>query len=252
MESMENQNIEKGRDWLMPVSILVSALMISVALIYNVGQKSDSNSAEEDLLNGAQPIGLSALREPSDKDHWRGSKNAKIVLVEYSDTECPFCKRFHETLKKAFEAYPEDFAWVYRNYPIAQLHSKAPKEAEAMECAAELGGNDGFWKYMDRLMEVTPANNGLDTLELPKIATFVGLDEIKFKDCLASGKYADKVKKEVEEAQKIGAQGTPYSVMIVGDQKYEVGGWLPFDETDPNWKTGMPVFKNFIEEVLSR
>lgn len=249
---MENQNTEKKRDWLMPASILIAAAMVSVALIYNVGQKSGTNPQEEDLLNGARPIGLTALREPSDKDHFRGPKDAKIVLVEYSDTECPFCKMFHNTLLQVVKEYPNDFAWVYRHFPIAQLHSKAAKEAEAMECAAELGGNDGFWKYMDRLMEITPSNNGLDTLELPKIATFVGLDEAKFKDCLASGKYADKVNKEIAEAQEIGAQGTPYSVLIFDGQKYEIGGFVPFDENSELYRPGSQTFKMMIDSLLEK
>ena len=251
MEDMENSNIEKKRDWLMPISILISALMISVALIYNVGQKSDSAPAE-DLLGGAQPVGLTALREPSDKDHWRGPKDAKIVLVEYSDTECPYCKLFHQTILKTLEKYPNDFAWVYRHHPIAKLHSKAPKEAEATECASELGGNDGFWNYLIRLMEVTPANNGLDTLELPKIATFIGLDEAKFKDCLASGKYADKVNKEVQEIEKMGSFGTPYGILIFGDKKYEIGGFVPFDESSEFYRPGSQTFKMMIDSLLGK
>lgn len=248
---MDNQNSEKKRDWLMPASILIAAAMVSVSLIYNVGQKS-GGGAESGLTNEPQPIGLAGLREPDSKDHWRGPQDAKIVLVEYSDTECPFCKLFHKTLAQAANEYPKDFAWVYRHYPIAQLHSKAAKEAEATECAAELGGNDGFWKYMDRLMEVTPANNGLDLAELPKIAAFIGLDEAKFKDCLASGKYADKVMREIAEAEKVGAQGTPYSVLMFGDQKYELGGYVPFDEKSEMYRPGAQTFKMMLDSLLKQ
>ena len=243
--------MEKKRDWLMPVSILIAAAMVSVALVYNVGQKSNSET-EGDQLNENQPIGLVSLREPSSKDHVRGSLDAKIVLVEYSDTECPFCKLFHNTLAQAAKEYSKDFAWVYRHYPIAQLHSKSAKEAEATECAAELGGNDGFWKYLDRLMEVTPSNNGLDSAELPKIATFIGLEEAKFKDCLASGKYAEKVSKEIAEAQKIGAQGTPYSVLIFNGQKYEIGGFIPFDENSELYRPGSQTFKMMVNSLLEK
>ena len=248
---MENQNVEKNKDWLMPVSILIAAVMVSVALIYNVGQKSNTNN-QEDLSGAPQPVGLAALREPDSKDHFRGPKDAKVVLVEYSDTECPFCKLFHQTLLKTLEKYPNDFAWVYRHHPIAQLHSKAPKEAEALECAAELGGNDGFWKYLDRIMEVTPANNGLDSSELPKIATFIGLDEVKFKDCLASGKYSEKVSSEVKEAEKMGQLGTPYGVLIFGDKKYEVGGFIPFDENSEMYRKDSQTFEMLMNSILNK
>lgn len=233
----------------MPASILIAAAMVSVSLIYNVGQKSIDDTRVEE---GPQPVGLDNIRAPEERDHWRGSKDAKIVLLEYSDTECPFCKLFHQTMLKALEKYPEDFAWVYRHHPITGLHPKAPKEAEATECAAELGGNDGFWKYMDRLMEVTPANNGLDPAELPKIAAFVGLDEIKFKDCLASGKYAEKISSQVKEIEKAGSFGTPYSVIFFGDEKYEVNGFVPFDENSERYYPGAQTFEMMLDSLLKQ
>jgi len=101
--------------------------------------------------------------------------NAPVKIVEFSDTECPFCKRFHTTMQQVVKDSNGQVAWVYRHFPLDQLHSKARKEAEATECAAELGGNEKFWAYLNRLMEVTPANDGLDLAELPVIAAYVGL-----------------------------------------------------------------------------
>src|SRR3989344_5485116 len=100
-----------------------------------------------------------------------------IAIVEYSDLECPFCKTFQKTLHQIMDEYGESgkVAWVYRHFPLAQLHTKAAKEAEATECAAELGGNAAFWKYADRLFEVTPSNNNLELSQLPVIAAEVGL-----------------------------------------------------------------------------
>ena len=95
---------------------------------------------------------MEKIRGVQDDDHIIGDKNAKVVIVEYSDTECPFCKVFHETLHQVVSEYDgKDVAWVFRHWPIPQLHPKAPKEAEALECAAELGGNDMFWKYTHKL-----------------------------------------------------------------------------------------------------
>ncbi|MEK7118005.1 MAG: thioredoxin domain-containing protein [Patescibacteria group bacterium] len=120
------------------------------------------------------PVTLLELRP---EDHVLGNTNADVLMVEYSDPECPFCKRFHETMHQVVDHYGKNgnVAWVYRHYPIDQLHSKARKEAEAMECASEQGGNDAFWKYADKLFEVTPSNNGLDAAQLPVIAAMVGL-----------------------------------------------------------------------------
>ena len=119
-------------------------------------------------------------------------------------------------------------AWVYRHFPLDQLHSKARKEAEATECAAELGGNDKFWEYLDRLMEITPANNGLDPAELPKIAAYVGLNTAKFNECLSSGKYAQKIEQHVQNAQATGGQGTPWSIVVgKNGKKYPLSGAQP-------------------------
>ena len=105
-------------------------------------------------------------------------------------------------------------AWVYRQFPIPNLHPKAPRESEAAECAGDQGGNDAFWKYLDRLFEITPANNGLDPAELPKIAAYIGLDQMKFEECLDTGKFTKKIENDFQAAVDAGAPGTPYSIII--------------------------------------
>ncbi len=91
------------------------------------------------------------FRPVDDTDHIIGSKDAEIIVIEYSDTECPFCKRFHETMHQAVDAYDGKVAWVYRHFPLTSIHPLAESGAIASECAATLGGNDMFWKYLDAL-----------------------------------------------------------------------------------------------------
>lgn len=145
------------------------------------------------------------------RDHIRGEASAPITLVEYSDTECPFCKNFHLTMKRAAQEYGGKVRWVYRHFPLDGLHQKARKEAEATECASEQGK---FWEYTDRIFEVTPSNDGLDPAQLPKIAQEVGLNVGAFTDCLKSGKHAQKVQEDLDDAVRAGGQGTPYTVIL--------------------------------------
>lgn len=167
----------------------------------------------------------------SPADHVRGPANARVTLVEFSDTECPFCKRFHFTMQEVLKKYPNDVRWVYRHFPLDELHSKARKEAEATECAAELGGQEAFWKYLDRLFEVTPSNDGLDSAQLPAIAVQAGLNRAKFEACLKSGKHAQRVADQVNDGQNAGARGTPHTILIGPDgSKSPVSGALPLEK----------------------
>src|SRR3989344_2180125 len=216
----------------MPVAVLLSGVLIAGAVIYSGGKTQNGNTANAPQQQPvAQQTGdLEKMTPITSKDHIRGNPDALVKIVEYSDTECPFCKRFHTTMKEVMDEYGKDgkVAWVYRHFPLDQLHSKARKEAVALECANEQGGNDKFWSYADRLYEITPANNGLEPAELPKIAQYVGLDTAKFNTCLASTKYDKHIEDEVQNAQVTGGNGTPWSIVVGKDgKKYPLSGAQP-------------------------
>lgn len=163
---------------------------------------------------------VTGIVEPvTSRDHIRGNPAAPVKLIEFADTECPLCKRFHPTLKRLVDDYPEKVAWAFRHLPIVEIHPKAPKEAEATECAAELGSEAKFWAYLDRLYEITPSNNRLDPAELPRIAQHVGLERAPFDQCLASGRHAARVAADVIDAFAAGAPGTPYTVVVAPNGK---------------------------------
>ncbi|MGI9118039.1 MAG: thioredoxin domain-containing protein [Minisyncoccia bacterium] len=87
-------------------------------------------------------------------DHIIGSANAPIVIVEYSDSDCPYCQKFHATMHQIKDNYGDKVAWVYRHYPLDSLHPKARMEAEASECVAKLSNNETFWKYLDAMFTI--------------------------------------------------------------------------------------------------
>lgn len=223
------------------LSVVISGRDVSLtrSIKSNTGQNPVVQAPAAPDSFAPQPSGEIRLTPVTDKDWILGKKNAKISVVEFSDTECPFCKRFHPTMQELIKKYPNNVNWVYRHFPLTSIHPKAPKEAEAAECAGELAGNDGFWKYVDRLFEVTPSNNGLDLSQLPQIAEDVGINRKKFENCLNSEKYAQKVQDHASDAIAAGAKGTPYSVIVSGDQKIPVSGAQP-----------LSAFTTIIDELL--
>jgi len=178
---------------------------------------------------GAQEEMAGIMEPVTPRDHIRGNPAAPVKLVEFADTECPLCKRFHPALQRVVDDYPGKVAWVFRHFPIAEIHPKAPKEHEATECAAELGGEPAFWAYLDRLYAITPSNDRLDPAELPRIAQHVGLDRAPFEQCLRSGRHAARVAEDVADALAAGAPGTPYSVIVAPNGRtYAVVGAQPY------------------------
>lgn len=165
-----------------------------------------------------------------DRDHVRGNPGAPVTLIEYSDFECPFCKRFHQTMKKVVSESDGQVRWVYRHFPLDQLHPvKARKEAAASECAAELGGNDAFWKFADLFYELTPSNNRTDVdTVLPQIAREIGLDKTRFATCLASGRHDRRIEEDYRDAVASGGRGTPWSIIVSKSGKtYPLSGAQP-------------------------
>ena len=161
-----------------------------------------------------------AVQPVSAEDHIRGDANALVKVIEFSDFECPYCKSFHSSMKQMMDDYGKDgkVAWVYRHFPIDEIHPKARKEAQAAECAGEIGGNNAFWAFVDRLYEIAPSNNKLDLAQLPQIAEFVHLDKVKFAACLSGdehgGKYAAHIEANQKDGAAAGGSGTPYTLVI--------------------------------------
>ena len=88
-----------------------------------------------------------------DRDHIFGDINAPITLIEYSDFECPFCKRFHPTVENLIANNQGKVRWVYRHFPLGFHNPGAQKQAEASECIGQIGGVETFWQYIDTLLK---------------------------------------------------------------------------------------------------
>jgi protein-disulfide isomerase len=171
-------------------------------------QVAQNNPAPSPQPNPApSPVPTKIDVNVSDSDHIRGNKDAKITLVEFSDFQCPFCARFHNTMKQVMEKYPNDVRWVYKHFPLDSLHPYARKAAEAAECAGEQGK---FWEYADKLFE---NQRNINTTYFSTAAKELGLNTTQFESCLSSGKYASKVNNDYSQGRQAGVTGTPGSVM---------------------------------------
>jgi len=133
----------------------------------------------------------------------RGNPRARVIIIEFSDFQCPYCSKVQSTLKNLLAKYPDSLALAFRDMPLQQIHSLAPKAAEAARCAGEQGK---FWEYHDLLFA---GQDRLDLAGLMDKARTLKLDDKQFESCLSSDKYKGLVQQDVQEGMRAGVLGTP-------------------------------------------
>lgn len=194
--------------------LTVLTLTLALAAITPVNAASETESA---------PI----LRQ---KEHTLGNPSAKITFLVFDDTECVFCKELHKTLKILQKKYPNDLKIVFRNFPISSIHEFAYKEAKALECVDEIGGNDAFVNLLDRLYTDTNESNP-NFLSRPGIAQYnrprhmrwlmrhsrnIGVVRTKLSKCVSKNITKAKVDRDIEGAVRAGVAGTPTTFIYSG------------------------------------
>jgi len=220
---MDNQNKSK-KDFLLG---LVSGIAILAVIGFVVVLGMYFNK-DKDLLTADLPGGNNTNTEGNQKeaqikvaqdDNVRGNFEAPVTIVEFSDFQCSFCGRFHPTLQRILDDYPDQIRWVYKHFPLDQIHPQARPAAEASECAAEQGK---FWEFADGLFE-NQTRFGESFYQ--ELATQLGLNMSEFEDCVSLRKYQDKVESDLQEGIKAGVGGTPNSFIngqsIPGAASYE-------------------------------
>ena len=136
------------------------------------------------------------------QDLTKGDINAPITIIEFSDFECPYCRRAQKTIKKVEEKYGDKVRFVFRHFPLP-FHKKAPKASEAAQCANDQGA---FWPFHKALFA---KDARLDVAEFKGLAVKNKLDTTKFNKCLDSGRYAQRVLDDIKAGKKLGITGTP-------------------------------------------
>jgi protein-disulfide isomerase len=150
----------------------------------------------------------------------RGAANAPVTIVEFSDFECPFCKRSHPTLTQLLKDYAGKVKLAYRDFPLESIHPQARRSAEAARCAQDQGK---FWEYYDVLFSESPK---LAPADLKRYAAQLGLDLKKFDECVSAGVHKATVQRDVDEGTRLGINGTPAFFIngrpLTGAQPFEM------------------------------
>ena len=185
------------------------------------------------LSESVEPSSGQALRE---KDHLRGSKDAQVLLIEYSDFQCPYCASFHPTAQKALAEYGDKLAWAYRHFPLDSIHPSARPAANASECMAELVGEEGFWKFADEVFA-----NPAGLTDLSATAVKLGVNKAAFDACLSEKRYDEIVNSDYQEGIDAGVAGTPGNYIVNSKgEVWKLPGAVPYES-----------LKQTIEEALS-
>jgi protein-disulfide isomerase len=226
----------RGQSVAIPIAIIIGFGLIAAAIFFSGNQAgpTETTTVEDGdrvVDTGQDEANPSAISPVTEDDHIRGNPNAPILIVEYSDFDCPFCKNFHETMNRIMDEYGPtgEVAWVYRHFPLQNLHPAAPRIAVASECVAELGGNDAFWTFSDLIFGERGLNEPTNVARLGEFAETAGVSADEMNACLDAGSRQGDVEADFNNGLAIGARGTPHSVMLAGGEYVVINGAQPYE-----------------------
>lgn len=211
---------------------------INVFLISGIDEKLSSIQTDTDIIRTSLTTGAALNNNPGNSENVnpnnigtennpninlngkiaRGDPNAKVIIVEFSDFQCPFCLRVQPTIEQILKDYNGSVKLYYKHFPLSQIHPYAQKAAEASELAADQGK---FWEYHDKLFQ---NQDNLDLESLKKYAAELGLDMERFNRGLENNEKAAIVENDLQEGINLGVRGTPTFFIngrvLVGAQPY--------------------------------
>lgn len=240
-------------------TILAASILIAASIVFlgtRLGGNTPANMQEqieqgiEKYAQKQQELARKAQEDANkpkvvqgdytDDDAVLGDKNAPVTIVEFSDYECPFCKRhFTQTLPMIKEKYIDTgkVKLVFRDYPLPFHNPLATQQAIAAECVKDQAGDAKYYEYHDLIFETTRSNNGMEKSQLYDLAEKVGVNGDEFKTCLDTEKFKDEVAKDMKDGQAAGVTGTP--AFIINGKL--ISGAQPFS-----------TFEKIIEEELNK
>lgn len=207
---MQNQTLQQLA---IPLSIIVAGALIAAAMYFGgTGTKTGGVQMldSQELLAGEK----APVPAVTEKDWIRGNPNAKLKIVEYSDPQCGYCKRFHQTLQQIINEHAAggEVAWVYRHLPI--LGPASYDQALALQCAGTVGGQTAFWDNIDAHFEA--GGKAFPTSDA-------------YTACVKDPAKRAEIEAMATAAQSLGIQGTPASFILVDGQQVSIDGAQPYE-----------------------
>ncbi|MCA9389815.1 thioredoxin domain-containing protein [candidate division WWE3 bacterium] len=210
-----------------PMAIIIAGAIVGISLYAsNNADRINSPTNGEPIAAGAQ---ITSIPEPTpgptelsvDDDPVIGNPDAPVTLIEFSDYECPYCKRHFQLTYPQIKADYIDTGkvkMVFRDLPLSFHDPLATEEAQAANCAREQGGDDAYYKMHDILYETTTSNgSGMTIDQMYDLAAQVGLNKAKLKTCVEADTYIDEIQKDIRDAATAGATATPTFFVGVSD-----------------------------------
>jgi len=213
---------EKKFEFSTPMAVVAAGIVIAGAILYSNAHPSPGAGAA--AVAGQNVPASVNVPAPSAADHIIGSPNAPVVLIEYSDFECPYCDLVYPTLKGIVDKSNGQIAWVMRNFPLKSIHPEANPAANAAECIAEQLGSTGWFKFADAVFS---NQDKMGSAYYAQLAQQFGADMSKYNSCFSSSKYQSKIDAETADAENNGGQGTPYTVVYGNGKQIPVSGAQP-------------------------
>ncbi len=204
---------QRWRFWILLFVIIVTLIWLAVSVLFAY-LNSRPNETIQPTANQASVEKIYTTTDPS-----LGNPNAPLQVVEFSDFQCPYCAQAHSIIRQLLKNFPNDVYFIYRDFPIDEIHPQARLAAEAAQCAFD---QEKFWEYHDLLFQ---NQDKLDLGYLLLYAQRLNLDLVVFTDCLESGKYSNEVSQDLNDGYDVGVRATP--TFYINGQKTE--GVVPYE-----------------------
>lgn len=185
------------------------------------GERSATSAAQAAAADAGDAAQVQRYDVPVDDDPAIGPEKAAVTVIEFSDYECPYCRKWQtEVYGRLLKEYPDEVRLVFRDFPLSSIHPNALPAAAAANCANEQGK---YWEFHDRLFSM---ELGLNDKAYEAYATQLGLNVPAFLECYQSGRHEDEVQADYDYAAQLGVRSTPTffinGIAIVGAQPFEV------------------------------